>query len=334
MAKKYEEEPWFSSSIRVAKRDIKVWNNDLWARVREKDGISNDFLEDALSFNDFKPGGGKGGDLMAFTRDNRFIVKELNKGDHKSLMEVTESYVQHVLDGDTLLATFYVHFLDIQTDRKFVAMKNLLDYKGKYVGRFDLKGCADDKALEVNSTKIPSVHKRIWKLHMWFGQWTWSEERKRYYQGKKAASMLRILLTEEQLKILRRRLHRDATWLGLQGLMDYSLIVGIRKVPLPQLKQDPVLRRALREMPSLLRMPLIRVDGDVAIVLYIGIIDYLQRWSLQKDLAWCIKIFEKQKSTIPPVAYSVRFSKNVGRCFCSRGSKLSKSKRWKGITLY
>jgi hypothetical protein len=35
-----------------------------------------------------------------------------------------------------------------------------------------------------NGEKIPSVHKRWFKIHMFCGQACWSEARMRYYEGK------------------------------------------------------------------------------------------------------------------------------------------------------
>ena len=43
-----------------------------------------------------KGGGGKGGDLMGFTSDKLYIVKEVNPGDQKSLLKITEDYAQHL----------------------------------------------------------------------------------------------------------------------------------------------------------------------------------------------------------------------------------------------
>jgi hypothetical protein len=52
---------------------------------------------------------------------------------------------------------------------------------------YDLKGCNDDKILDYDGHRMEEVHKRIWSLHMWCGRCCWSDARKRYYDGKRAA---------------------------------------------------------------------------------------------------------------------------------------------------
>lgn len=321
MANQPEPSP---SEIKVAKREIKVWHDDHFRQFRQKDGVSDSFLEDAFDFSDFKPGGGKGGDLMAFTRDNKYICKELNKGDHASLLLVTDSYLDHVMAAEgSLLTTFYMHYLDIGTGRKFVVMKNLLPYHGPYVGRWDLKGCADDKALELDGKKVPSIHKRIFHPHMWCGKCAWSDARKIYYQGKKDAYKMKVSVTAGQHEIITKRIRRDTEWLAANQLMDYSLIVGLRKVTAKDIAQDEDLKASVEAKPEELRQPLIRKDGDDALALYIGIIDFLQLWTCGKKVAMRVKSLECNKATIPPRAYSLRFQKHFD-AFLSDDAELAK----------
>ena len=44
--------------------------------------ITNDFLESWVNYDALEDGGGKGGDLMASSPDHRYVLKQLNKGDH------------------------------------------------------------------------------------------------------------------------------------------------------------------------------------------------------------------------------------------------------------
>merc|ERR1712129_526136 len=46
--------------------------------------------------------------------------------------------------------------------------------------------------------------------------------------------------------------------------------------------------------------------GDVMLV-YIGIIDFLQLWTFGKKVAMALKFMEQSKATIPPPAYAHRF---------------------------
>ena len=47
-------------------------------------------------------------------------------------------------------------------------------------------------------------------------------------------------------------------------------------------------------------------DGKLQ-VLHVGIIDFLQDWTCTKNIAMCIKIFERNKATVPPATYGARF---------------------------
>jgi hypothetical protein len=79
-----------ASDIKVGGRAIRTWNDQHFKKIRELTKIPDNFLEE-LDWKSFKPGGGKGGDLMAFTQCKRWLVKETNSGDHKSLLKVTEA---------------------------------------------------------------------------------------------------------------------------------------------------------------------------------------------------------------------------------------------------
>ena len=59
-------------------------------QLRKRYGLPDDFLQRSnFSFKNMKQAGGKGGDPMARTADEKFIVKECSDGDHKSLLVQT-----------------------------------------------------------------------------------------------------------------------------------------------------------------------------------------------------------------------------------------------------
>lgn len=56
---------------------------------------------------------------MTISDDKRFIIKELSKGDHKSLLTVMERYVTHLTSGPSMLCVNLLHFETISmTDAK------------------------------------------------------------------------------------------------------------------------------------------------------------------------------------------------------------------------
>mmetsp|Transcript_56449 Transcript_56449/g.132402 ORF Transcript_56449/g.132402 Transcript_56449/m.132402 type:complete len:361 (+) Transcript_56449:99-1181(+) len=287
------------AAITPAGRDVQLFNDNLFAKLRVHDRIPDDFINTGWDFEkDFKAGGGKGGTLMAGIGES-YIVKELSKGDHVTLLSVSASYTRHMCDGETLLCPIYLHFADRTTGRFFMAMRNCIG-SGNNRALYDLKGCADDKTLELDGKRIPAVHKRVWNVSMWFGTSSWTPERHAYYRGKKDAAKASIPVTSEQRDQILRCVHRDTQWLEQEHLMDYSLLVAIREIderpPSPE-----------GESVSLASCPLVHIDNGRRMVVYASIIDFLQLWTNGKKVAMCIKVAERRKATVPPKQYGKRF---------------------------
>jgi len=68
--------------ITVAGEEVWLHNDQHFIMLRKRYGLNDDEWASTDCFSwvgeDFKSGGGKGGDLMAFTSDRRFIVKEVD----------------------------------------------------------------------------------------------------------------------------------------------------------------------------------------------------------------------------------------------------------------
>lgn len=236
-----------------------------------------------------------------------YIVKELSKGDHKTLLKIAGSYGNHVRTGDTLLCPIYLHFRDLETGRYFFAMRNSVGH-GPFSALYDLKGCADDKTMELHGQRIPAVHKRIWKCGMWCGKSSWTPERHRYYDGKVAARKVSIACTPDQRARLLGCMRRDVAWMQRHRLMDYSLLVATKPYETSTATGG--------KSPSVLGhgMVLKKTDGTEE-QLFVSIIDFLQLWTSGKRLARCIKLLERNKATVPPVSYGERFCRNFEERF-------------------
>lgn len=107
-----------SANVRPGGRDVELFNDELFSELRRAAQVPDDFTNAGWELEKLAHGGGKGGTLMAHI-GNMYIIKELSKGDHASLLEVTSSYAQHVQGGDSLITPMYLHFRDIKTDRTF-----------------------------------------------------------------------------------------------------------------------------------------------------------------------------------------------------------------------
>jgi hypothetical protein len=330
-----------TDQLTVGKARVHSYNDKYYKAMRDAFGVSEICEQSWQEFSfdsDLREGGGKGGNLMGFTKDRRFIIKEMNDGDHKALLKVTDEYVKHVLPPEgsnesmSIICRFYAHFknLKYKGGMNFVVMNNWLPplpesitsspsvegcntstIKAEYEKRkssWDLKGTADDKTLYHDGKKVQEVHKRIWNVTMWGGQCMWSPERKNYKEKKTEAYNLSFHVSEEQQRWIGLRIRYDCEWLIEMGLMDYSLIVGESILP----KHMNKVGVAIAGTSDNNTQPLVsvnRYDGGSVQVLSVGIIDFLQEYGMGKVIANKIKAFEKNKSTVPPRQYGQRFMK-------------------------
>lgn len=112
--------PMIKATISVHGMDLPTFNDEHFAKVRKHKGVEANFLEaGGFSFDELKQAGGKGGNPMAFTKDRRFIVKELNDTDHRTLLLIAEDYAAHVTHKDgSLLCLVVAHFY--HPEKKYV----------------------------------------------------------------------------------------------------------------------------------------------------------------------------------------------------------------------
>lgn len=296
-----------SKTIRPAGDEAELFHDDLFCLLRKDASVPDDFVNEGWSYDELIAGGGKGGTLMVHLQ-GKYIVKEMSEGDHRTLLEITEDYVDHVRNGDSRLCQIFLHYRDIKSGRKFFAMRNEVGPK-PHRSLYDLKGCADDKTIVDNGEVVKAVHKRIWQVQMWCGKCRWSAERMRYWRGKKAAASLSFTLPDKQRTQLIRAIEYDCSWLARHRLMDYSLLVATRS-----------------DVPDFLksRVLMCKDESGQDTLVCIGIIDFLQKWTCGKRVARCLKVAECNKATVPPALYAKRFARHfedrlqVGKDFDSK----------------
>jgi hypothetical protein len=213
-----------SKSFDCGTEQVPTYNDDAYSRIREQFGAPNSFLQNNWDFKKLDRGGGKGGQLMGFTDDGAYLVKEMSPGDHLTLTTLAQDYADHVCAKDewgkstSLLARYFLHFWHEGTQTNYVVMNNWLpgmpsladmqltkEVFDRHVNCFDLKGTDDDKTLTRDGTKVKEVHKRIFNVRMWCGQCLWSDGRQFYFEGKKYAKTVQFDVTLEQKKWIKDR---------------------------------------------------------------------------------------------------------------------------------
>ncbi|EMD00298.1 hypothetical protein BAUCODRAFT_62612 [Baudoinia panamericana UAMH 10762] len=154
---------------------------------------------------------GKSGSFFYFSRDYKYIIKTIHRGEQKFLRKILKEYYNHVrLNPNTLLSQFYgLHRVKLPYGKKvhFVIMNNLFPPHRDIHRTFDLKGSTigrDFREEDLENNPRATLKDLNWlrrNLHLEFGP------------HKKE-----IFVTQMQ---------RDVAMLQRLRIMDYSLLVGI-----------------------------------------------------------------------------------------------------------
>lgn len=316
-----------SGRLVVGGEEVTPYNDEYLSQVRARYGVGADELAERrqFSFDSMRHGGGKGGDLLAFTSDGKYIIKEVGKGDQQTLLRISAALVQHVCTapGGSLIARFFMHFNRPQDSKDYVVMNNwlpLTDAPGslEWAEVYDLKGSADDKLLTRHGKSVPTEHKRCWHVHKYF-QCCWTEQRHTYYWGKQHAYEVPFHCTPLDREAIMQMVEQDAHFMREQGLMDYSIIVGVQRQENYTPGQD------CRFSPSVaVGQPYVALHERTATAYYLGIIDFLQDWSGGKKLAMYIKkpVAPQPQSTVPPDEYADQFVRHFDRKFVADAQDL------------
>eukprot|EP00510_Aplanochytrium_minuta_P003620 CAMPEP_0184022474 /NCGR_PEP_ID=MMETSP0954-20121128/10629_1 /TAXON_ID=627963 /ORGANISM="Aplanochytrium sp, Strain PBS07" /LENGTH=330 /DNA_ID=CAMNT_0026304859 /DNA_START=158 /DNA_END=1147 /DNA_ORIENTATION=+ len=281
-AKKEEEKfaPEPTDSLKIGNIECKTFSDEHFARIRAYFKIPNSFAADAAQF-DFKKmaaAGGKGGDPMAKTTDKKYIIKEVNSDDHETLLEIAKGMAEHFIDKTepSVMVPIFAHFTrtEKKTKKTYFAMTNCLTDPGPYKKIYDLKGCADDKLLTDKGNRVPEVHKRVWKAHLWCG--CGGSSRSTYLKGKiEALHSPDLLMTKDQKNLLMKAIRSDCAFMKKYGLMDYSLLVAVVEKDVTE--ESTTSPASVSEVQAGTPLLCTVKDGKERKT-YVGVIDFLQQW--------------------------------------------------------
>jgi hypothetical protein len=309
----------------VGDAEVDFYNDQDFAAIRLRFGVQDNFLHDFDFSSVREAGGGKGGNLMGYSADRQYVVKELNAVDQNTLLSVSGAYRAHICGTDSqsppnsLLCRIFMHFRHKTTGANFQVMNNCLksandatatiedDYQ---YHAYDLKGTNDDRCLAYYGVSVKQVRKDWW---MYGGQCLWSDDRKEYYEAKVHALTCKFHVTVAQRTHIVEALRYDCDWLAGNNLMDYSLILGTRTIKLSHTETALSVERTTESNMQ----PLVNTHEDLVHVMHMGVIDFLQVWNCMKVAANCIKICDRNKSTEPPPYYAQRFVRYFEEKFVS-----------------
>ncbi|CAM0942746.1 unnamed protein product [Alopecurus aequalis] len=151
---------------------------------------------------------GKSGSFFYLTHDERFMIKTVKKSEVKLLIRMLLSYYKHVRRyKSSLMTRFYgVHSVKPNGGQKvrFIVMGNLFSSEHRIHHRYDLKGSSYGRKSDKFGQEIDEAT-TLKDLDLDF---VFRMERSRYKQ-------------------LHEQLRRDCMFLESEGIMDYSLLVGV-----------------------------------------------------------------------------------------------------------
>ncbi|XP_027341452.1 phosphatidylinositol 4-phosphate 5-kinase 1-like [Abrus precatorius] len=151
---------------------------------------------------------GKSGSIFYLTQDDRFIIKTVKKSEVKVLIRMLPSYYQHVCQYKNSLVTAFlgVHCVKPVGGQKirFIVMGNVFCSEYRIHKRFDLKGSSHGRMTDKPREEIDETTTLkdldlnfIFRLEQsWFQELKW-------------------------------QLDRDCEFLEAEGIMDYSLLIGL-----------------------------------------------------------------------------------------------------------
>ncbi|KAM0821878.1 hypothetical protein ACQ4PT_071886 [Festuca glaucescens] len=271
---------------------------------------------------------GKSGSFFYLTQDERFMIKTVKKSEVKLLIQMLPSYYKHVRRyKSSLITRFYsVHSVKSNGGQKvrFIVMGNLFCAEHRIHRRYDLKGS--------------SYGRKSDKFGQDIGEETTLKDLDLNFVFR---------MPRSRHKQLHEQLRRDCVFLESEGIMDYSLLVGVHfrddipgskmgvstlttsgKKPLARLGTRLPARAERRTSSSKTGSFLSGGGGSenrveaYDVILYFGVIDILRDYDTSKKLEHAYKSLQADPgsiSAVDPRLYSQRFRDFMSRVFVKEG---------------
>ncbi|WJX53790.1 Phosphatidylinositol 4-phosphate 5-kinase 2 [Trifolium repens] len=278
---------------------------------------------------------GKSGSIFYLTQDDRFIIKTVKKSEVKVLIRMLPSYYQHVCKYKNSLVTAFLgaHCVKPVGGQKirFIVMGNVFCSEYRIHKRFDLKGSSHGRITDKPREEIDETTTL-----------------------KDLDLDLAFRLEQSWFQELKWQLDRDCEFLEAEGIMDYSLLIGLHfrdDYSVDEMESSPCGMQSAgkRDMHAgddmhIPRGPLIRLGMNMParavrvcsgssnsstpssessseisdVILYFGIIDILQDYDISKRIEHAYKSLQVDStsiSAVDPKLYSKRFRDFIHRIF-------------------
>lgn len=264
---------------------------------------------------------GKSGNIFYFTANKAFMVKSVPKEEYDTLRAILPQYHRYLLSNpDSMLCRYFgCYSISLPVGKRrmfFVVMQNLFN-EGPVHQRFDLKGNCDRRqaigSRDVEKHIQQAKHQEVIKILMM------DIDFRKLSNG--------LALSPASAERLQEQLCDDIVFLASRGIIDYSLLIGVRHMT-PTAEALPPLPHGDHSETGV-------SSDDKENVYYLGIIDMLQRhnwrWTVQRWVLGMLCKDTQDVSAVPPELYASRLEEFVrSRLFDIQGGPPSSGTNARG----
>ena len=213
---------WDAMQSNMAQRKNFIFKDycpELFGEIRELCGVDDsEYVKSLMSTTKEKFSEGQSGSFLYFSSDLKYIVKTTNREEKDALVRILPQYLEHLRQNPgSLLVRFYgLHSIMMYNQRlQFVVMGNA--FAGVSPSeRYDLKGSWINRTGKNPKQKLKRGSDG-------------GDEDESVPLFKDSDLQYKFMLPREAVQHLREQMQNDACFLATNNLMDYSLLVGVKR---------------------------------------------------------------------------------------------------------
>ena len=284
LMEKNKKDMWGVNDINIKGMIVNMFASEVFLGVMQKFGWSVDQILNSLcpSHNAnvcVGQSSGKSGSFFLSTSDQKLSIKTISRSERKLMMRFLKDYATHVntYERTLLCRIFGVFSINVPgiTIIDIILMENV--FQGPRPSLvYDIKGSTSGRtSIKKGEVKGPFKDKDF------------------------ISHQAHLLLSDENVQLLKFQISKDVILLKRHKLMDYSLLIGVSK---SDLDQDKLPKNCFRSIGN----------DNLDTVYTLGIIDFLTEYGILKSFErnWAALKFGKkvkQVSVANPASYSNRF---------------------------
>lgn len=296
---------------------------EIFREIRRREGVSDEFYVNSLGKTaNEKLSEGASGAFMFFCGKGEFIVKTIKVREARVLHTSLRQYFDYLIKNEgSFLCKFYGSYSLSMFSQTFyfVVMKNIFEVGQTINERYDIKGSWVGRSADPEPPTKKTVCRHCNELFV-----PMKKEKCTvvvgYHEGnvvlKDNDLRAKITLVPEIGKRVLKQLKKDSDLLGQLGVLDYSLLIGVKKYKFGLNLTDEDVGVDTTKANYIYKGSAISGPG----VYFFGIVDFLQDWNMKKAAERMFKIYIKRKSptglsVMQPENYMKRFQKKMEELF-------------------